>query len=71
MSDTTGDQAEEREDTLADSDLEQPSTEQEPGEEPKGGTDQETEAQPSHEAVGIGVIDAPLTDPDAGAADAD
>ncbi|MDF2555716.1 MAG: hypothetical protein K0R60_1611 [Microbacterium sp.] len=44
-------------DSLADADLEQPSTTYEPGEEPKsadGGS-----GEPSHEAVGIGIVDAP------------
>ena len=48
--------------------LEEPSTEKEPGEEPKGGETEPTE--PSHEAVGIGVIGAPLVDPEP-AADAE
>ena len=46
----------------AGADLEEPSTEKEPGEEPKSGDGGETE--PSHEAVGIGVIGAPLVDPE-------
>ncbi|GAA2987633.1 hypothetical protein JOD63_002113 [Microbacterium terrae] len=44
-------------DAVADEVLEEPSTEKEPGEEPKGGRDPQPE--PSHEAVGIGVIDSP------------
>jgi hypothetical protein len=40
--------------------LEEPSTEKPPGQEPKAAEDQE--AEPSHEAVGIGVIGRPLVD---------
>lgn len=43
-------------------DLEEPSTEKEPGQEPK--SDDAGEPEPSHEAVGIGVIGAPLVDPE-------
>ncbi|MFG6443805.1 hypothetical protein ACFXP7_00885 [Microbacterium sp. P06] len=42
--------------------LEEPSTEKAPGDEPKGGDDQ---AEPSHEAVGIGVIGGPQVDEEA------
>jgi hypothetical protein len=62
MSDTADDAQDGNEETLADSELEQPSTENEPGEEPKGGTNQEADAAPDHEAVGIGVIGGPQTD---------
>ncbi len=43
-------------------DLEEPSTEKDPGEEPKA--PKRTDPEPDHEAVGIGVIDAedPQTD---------
>lgn len=44
-------------------DLQEPSTEKEPGEEPKA-PGSPCEPQPSHEAVGIGVIDRPQTDTD-------
>ena len=42
--------------------LEEPSTEKEPDEEPKAKDDGEPE--PTHEAVGIGVIGGPLADPE-------
>ncbi|MCK6066884.1 MULTISPECIES: hypothetical protein [Microbacterium] len=44
--------------------LAEPSTEKDPGEEPKA--DKPLDAEPDHEAVGIGVIDAPQTDTDSG-----
>jgi hypothetical protein len=47
-----------------DADLEEPSTEKAPEEEPKRTTPDEPE--PSHEAVGIGVIGGPLVDPEQG-----
>jgi len=43
-------------------DLEKPSTEKEPGEEPTSPDD--AEPAPSHEAVGIGVIDGEPLDPE-------
>lgn len=43
-------------------DLEQPSTEKAPGEEPKA--PDRSEPEPSHEAVGIGIIGRPQTEPD-------
>lgn len=43
-------------------DLEEPSTEKAPEEEPKAATPDDPE--PSHEAVGIGVIGGPLVDPE-------
>jgi hypothetical protein len=60
MSDATGTAHDDEEPTTEE--LEEPSTEKDPGEEPKGGTDQEAEAEPDHEAVGIGVIGGPQTD---------
>ncbi|WP_439592246.1 hypothetical protein [Microbacterium sp.] len=42
-------------------DLEEPSTEKDPGEEPKKATPTEG-SEPSHEAVGIGVIGGELND---------
>lgn len=42
----------------------EPSTEKEPGEEPKA--PQKDDAEPSHEAVGIGVVGRPQTEPDPG-----
>jgi hypothetical protein len=45
------------EQSLAETELEQPSTGYEPGEEPKSPAD-DTE-EPSHEAVGIGVVETP------------
>lgn len=42
-------------------DLQEPSTEKDPGEEPKA-PEKATEAQPSHEAVGIGIIGRPQTE---------
>ncbi|MEJ1155166.1 MULTISPECIES: hypothetical protein [Microbacterium] len=46
----------------ADEDLQEPSTAKEPGEEPKADTPSQPE--PSHQAVGIGVVGAPLVDPE-------
>ncbi|WP_175985433.1 hypothetical protein [Microbacterium tenebrionis] len=43
--------------------MQEPSTEKEPGDEPRQPVDDD--AEPSHEAVGIGVIGRPLTEPDA------
>lgn len=43
-------------------DLEEPSTEKEPAEAPRS-PDEEEEPEPSHQAVGIGVIDGPASDP--------
>lgn len=43
--------------------LEEPSVEKDPGEEPKSGTGDQPE--PSHEAVGIGVVGQPQVDPEA------
>ncbi|MFE6997171.1 hypothetical protein ACFVAE_14490 [Microbacterium sp. NPDC057659] len=43
--------------------LKEPSTEKEPGEEPKA--PKKNDPEPSHEAVGIGVIGRPQTEPDA------
>lgn len=48
-----------------DDELQQPSTENEPGEEPKKADADEPE--PDHEAVGIGIVDRPLTDDDSSA----
>jgi hypothetical protein len=42
--------------------LEEPSTEKDPDAEPKAA--QPAEPEPSHEAVGIGVIGGPLVDPE-------
>lgn len=50
------------EEAPAEEDLQEPSTEKEPDEEPTADAPADTE--PSHEAVGIGVIGAPLVDPD-------
>lgn len=47
--------------------LEEPSTEKPPGEEPKAADREEPE--PSHQAVGIGVIGGPLVDPEPPAED--
>lgn len=44
-------------------DLQEPSTEKEPGEEPKA-SEPQSEPQPSHQAVGIGVIPTPQTERD-------
>ena len=46
----------------ANKELEEPSTEKEPGDEPKAAKPEEPE--PSHEAVGIGVIGGPLVEPE-------
>lgn len=46
----------------SDDELEEPSTEKEPSEEPKAPA--RSEPEPDHEAVGIGVIDGPETDED-------
>lgn len=55
---------EDDEQTPATEELEEPSTEKEPGKEPK--KDKPAEPEPSHEAVGIGVIGRPLVDPEPG-----
>jgi hypothetical protein len=47
--------------------LEEPSTEKEPGEEPK--SDNGGEPEPNHQAVGIGVIGGPLVDAEQDSAD--
>lgn len=58
--DPTAEATDEGDATLADGDLEQPSTSYEPGEEPTQPVDP---AEPSHEAVGIGIVEtAPLED---------
>jgi hypothetical protein len=52
----------------ANDELEEPSTEKNPGEEPRGGTEpsgDRGESEPSHQAVGIGVIGGPLVDDEA------
>ena len=51
---------EDGEKTPANRDLQEPSTEKDPGEEPK--KDASKESEPSHEAVGIGVIGGELND---------
>ncbi|MGM7679594.1 hypothetical protein [Microbacterium sp. A94] len=43
-------------------DLQEPSTEKEPGEEPKA--PERTDPEPSHEAVGIGIIGRPQVEPE-------
>ena len=45
-----------------DEELQEPSTEKAPGEEPKAPA--RNDPEPDHEAVGIGVIDGPETDQD-------
>ena len=45
--------------------LEEPSTEKDPGEEPQSGSGDQPEAD--HEAVGIGIVGRPQVDPEAGA----
>ncbi|KRA24498.1 hypothetical protein ASD65_08745 [Microbacterium sp. Root61] len=56
----------ESEDAPATQDLEEPSTEKEVGQEPRAATPEEPqqpqEPEPSHEAVGIGVIGEPMTE---------
>lgn len=49
--------------------MEEPSTEKEPSEEPKA--PQREEPEPSHEAVGIGIIGRPQVEPDDSAEPAD
>jgi hypothetical protein len=46
----------------ANEDLQEPSTEKAPGQEPKA--HEAGEPEPSHKAVGIGVIGGPLVDPE-------
>lgn len=55
-------QSENADETPTGADLEEPSTEKAPDEEPKAARPHEPE--PSHEAVGIGVIGRPLVEPD-------
>ncbi|MGP3535353.1 hypothetical protein ACTU3I_11210 [Microbacterium sp. RD1] len=56
MSDVSDPQPESEEEPRAD-ELEEPSTEKDPGEEPKAPAPHDPE--PDHEAVGIGIIDGP------------
>jgi hypothetical protein len=61
MTNASGDdRASERE--PANTELEEPSTEKDPDEEPQAA--QPADSEPSHQAVGIGVIGGPLVDPD-------
>ena len=46
----------------ANEELEEPSIEKEPDQEPQAA--QPADPEPSHQAVGIGVIDAPLVEPE-------
>jgi len=63
-SDKDAPQSENADEAPDNADLEEPSTEKAPEEEPKAATPDEPE--PSHEAVGIGVIGGPLVDPEQG-----
>jgi hypothetical protein len=63
-SDKDAPQTENADEAPNNADLEEPSTEKAPEEEPKAATIDEPE--PSHEAVGIGVIGGPLVDPEPG-----
>ncbi len=63
-SDKDAPQSENADEAPDNADLEEPSTEKAPEEEPKAVTPDEPE--PSHEAVGIGVIGGPLVDPEQG-----
>jgi hypothetical protein len=52
----------------ADDELEEPSVDKNPEEEPRGGTEpsgDRGQSEPSHQAVGIGVIGGPLVDDEA------
>lgn len=64
-----GQPQEQSEEAPTSEELEEPSTEKAPGEEPRGGEPQDSgkkgESEPSHQAVGIGVIGAPLVDDEA------
>lgn len=42
-------------------DLQEPSTEKDPGEEPKA-SESEKESEPSHQAIGLGVVENPRPD---------
>ena len=63
-SDKDAPQSENSDEAPDNADLEEPSTEKAPEEEPKAATPDEPE--PSHEAVGIGVIGGPLVDAEQG-----
>lgn len=62
MSDDTNREHENSEEMPSTEELQEPSTEKDPGEEPKAPDDRGSE--PDHEAVGIGVIGGPQTDTD-------
>ena len=62
MTNESHDQDREQSEAPAAEDLQEPSTEKEPGREPKAAETEEPD--PSHEAVGIGVIGGPLVDDD-------
>jgi hypothetical protein len=69
MSETTGEDRQNDEKIPATEDLKEPSTEKPAGQEPKAPDSGEPE--PSHQAVGIGVIGGPLVDPEEPPADPD
>ena len=60
-SDSQAPREHESNETPSTEELEEPSTETDPGNEPKA--PEPSEPEPSHEAVGIGVIGGPLVDP--------
>ena len=62
MSESPENPREQDEQTPATEDLQEPSTEKPVGQEPKASDSGEPE--PSHQAVGIGVIGGPLVDPE-------
>lgn len=62
MSTAPGEDRPDEEKTPGNDDLQEPSTEKPAGQEPKAPDDGESE--PSHQAVGIGVIGGPLVDPE-------
>jgi hypothetical protein len=67
MSATPDQERPEGDQTPSTEELEEPSTEKSPEEEPKAPVGDEPE--PSHQAVGIGVIGRPLVDPESPAED--
>ena len=61
-SDQQGPREHKSHETPSTDELEEPSTEKDPGAEPKAA--QPADPEPSHEAVGIGVIGGPLVEPE-------
>ena len=63
MTNASGDDRAPEGEQPANAELEEPSTEKEPDQEPQAA--EPADPEPSHQAVGIGVIDGPLVEPEA------